>query len=261
MAQRLQGKVALITGASRGIGRAIAEAYAAQGAWLFLNARGPETLETTAGEIGAAHGTEVAWLAGDASDRASVDAVVARALETYGQIDILVNNAGIYRPAPFLEYRIEDFAAVVGVNLYSVFHMTQAVLPHMIGRKSGRVINIASTAGKWGSRNQSAYNASKHAIVGLTRCLALEMAGHGVRVNAICPWIVDTDLVQVFMTEHARFNGVPEETIASMMQNSVPLKRWIKPEEVAGLAVYLASDEAEYINGQAWTIDGGYTMI
>jgi 3-hydroxybutyrate dehydrogenase len=260
MTGRLQNKIALVTGGSRGIGKAIAEAYAREGAKIVLNARQKEQLEETSEEIRQT-GTEVFSYAADVSNGESVKALVQAATDHYGQIDILVNNAGIYRPAPFINYTFEDFSTVVQTNLYSVFHMTQAVLPAMIERKKGRIINVASTAGKWGSRNQSAYNASKHAIVGLTRCIGLEVAADGITVNAICPWIVDTDLVDVFMKEHSAINNVPEETLAQFMQNSVPIKRWIRAEEVAHMAVYLGSDEAEYINCQAWTIDGGYTMI
>jgi NAD(P)-dependent dehydrogenase (short-subunit alcohol dehydrogenase family) len=145
--------------------------------------------------------------------------------------------------------------------VYSVFHVTQAVLPGMLARRSGRIVNLASTAGKWGSRHQSAYNASKHAVVGLTRCLGLELAPHNILVNAICPWIVDTDMATGFMDRHAAIAGVSAAELTARMNATVPLGRWIRPEEVANLALFLASDEASYINGQAWTVDGGYTMI
>ena len=130
-----------------------------------------------------------------------------------------------------------------------------------IARRAGRIVNLASTAGKWGSRNQSAYNVSKHAVVGLTRCLGLEMAPHNIGVNAICPWIVDTDLAASFIAEHAKAAGLTPEQTAANFINAVPIKRYIRPEEVASLAVYLGSDEASYITGQSWNVDGGYTMI
>lgn len=260
MSARLIGKSALITGASRGIGLAIATAFAREGCRLVLNARGAERLEEAAKSLTSTHDVDVATHACDVTDADSVRAMVAAA-EAAGPIEILVNNAGIHIPSRFVDYRFEDFKAVIESNVYSVFHVTQAVLPAMIERGSGRLINLASTAGKWGSRNQSAYNASKHAVVGITRCLALEVAPHGVLVNAICPWIVDTDMAEGFMERHAAIAGATVEELRDRMNATVPLQRWIRPEEVAGLAVYLASEEASYINGQAWTVDGGYTMI
>lgn len=260
MHKRLSGKRALITGGSRGIGLAIAAAFAREGCHLVLNARGEERLREAAKSLTATHGVDVMTHPCDVTEGESVRAMIAAA-EAKGPIEILVNNAGIHIPSRFVDYRFEDFRAVIESNVYSVFHVTQAVLPGMIERSSGRIINLASTAGKWGSRNQSAYNASKHAVVGITRCLALELAPHGVLVNAICPWIVDTDMADGFMERHAAIAGVTVEELRDRMNATVPLQRWIRPEEVAGLAVYLASEEASYINGQAWTVDGGYTMI
>ncbi|MCC6707484.1 MAG: SDR family oxidoreductase [Gammaproteobacteria bacterium] len=260
MGTRLAGKTALITGGSRGIGRAIAEAFAAEGCALVLNARDGARLADTAAEVAAAHGVRVTPLACDITRREDVFAMVAAA-EAVAPLDILVNNAGIHIAAPFIGYSFEDFQRIMESNVYSVFHVTQAVLPAMMARRRGRVINLASSAGKWGSRNQSAYNASKHAVVGLTRCLGLEMAPHNVLVNAICPWVVETDMLRDFMSGHAAALGSEAEVVMERLKASVPLQRWIAPAEVAGLALYLASDEASYINGQAWAIDGGYTMI
>ncbi len=260
MGIRLQGKTALITGASRGIGRAIAEAFAAEGAALVLNARDADRLAETASDIARISGVEVKALACDVTDRAAVMAMVASA-EAWRPLDILVNNAGIHIAERFVDYSFEQFKQVIESNVYSVFHVTQAVLPAMIARQRGRVINIASTAGKGGTRNQSAYNASKHAVVGITRCLALEMAPFNVLVNAICPWVVDTDMAQGFMANHASITGATQDEVAARMNANVPLGRWIRPAEVAGLAVYLASDESSYVNGQSWAVDGGYTML
>jgi NAD(P)-dependent dehydrogenase (short-subunit alcohol dehydrogenase family) len=260
MSNRLAGKTALITGASRGIGMAIAKAFAKEGASLILNARDQGKLDIVAGEIRAEYKVEVIALSGDVTCAESVKRVAERAFE-WSSVDILVNNAGIHIPAPFLSYTFEQFKSVIESNVYSVFHVTQALLPGMIAAGGGRIINLASTAGKWGSRNQSAYNASKHAVVGITRCLALEMAPHNVLVNAICPWIVNTDMAVSFMEGHASALGVSPAALVEKMNSSVPLGRWVEPHEVAGLAVYLASDESSYINGQAWTVDGGYTTI
>lgn len=260
MGTRLAGKTALITGGSRGIGRAIAEAYAAEGCALVLNARDPQRLQETGAALAAQYGVAVQTLACDITDRDGVRAMVAAA-EAWRALDILVNNAGIHIAARFIDYSFEDFQRIMESNVYGVFHVTQAVLPGMMERKRGRVINLASSAGKWGSRNQSAYNASKHAVVGLTRCLGLEMAPYNVLVNAICPWVVETDMLRDFMRGHAVAGGADADEMAARLKASVPLQRWIQPAEVAGLALYLASDEASYINGQAWAVDGGYTMI
>ena len=260
MGDRLAGKTALITGGSRGIGAAIAQAYAAQGCALVLNGRDANRLAETASAITREYKVPVHILACDITDRDGVFAMAAAA-EAWRPLDILVNNAGIHVAASFLDYSFDDFQRVMASNVYGVFHVTQAVLPAMITRQRGRVINLASSAGKWGSRNQSAYNASKHAVVGLTRCLGLEMAPHNVLVNAICPWVVETDMLRDFMAGHGAASGASAADMMARLQASVPLQRWIQPAEVAGLAVYLASDEASYINGQAWAVDGGYTMI
>ena len=260
MGTRLAGRTALITGGSRGIGLAIAEAFAAEGCALALNARDAARIDATVAELAARHAVPVRAFACDVTDRAAVQAMVA-AVEAWRPLDILVNNAGIHVAARFIDYSFEDFKRIMEHNVYGVFHVTQAVLPALMARRRGRVINLASSAGKWGSRNQSAYNASKHAVVGLTRCLGLEMAPYNVLVNAICPWVVETDMLREFMAGHAQALGAEAEEVMSRLKASVPLQRWIQPTEVAGLALYLASDEASYINGQAWAVDGGYTMI
>ncbi len=259
MAGRLRGKTALITGASRGIGRAIADAYAAEGANLVLNARDATILAAVAREIAQTHGVAVHTAACDVTDREAVFAAVAKLKGL--AIDVLVNNAGVHKARRFLDYTFEEFREVLETNVYGVLHITQAVLPGMIERKAGRVVNLASTAGKWGSRNQSAYNASKHAVVGLTRCLGLEMAAHNILVNAICPWVVDTDMAVGFIGEHAAVNGVSPEQMLEAFKGTVPIKRMIQPQEVAAVAVFLASEESSYVNGQTWAVDGGYTMI
>jgi NAD(P)-dependent dehydrogenase (short-subunit alcohol dehydrogenase family) len=261
MGARLAGKTALITGASRGIGRGIAEAFAAEGCQLVLNARDSGRLDETARELEAQFGVKVTSMACDVTDTKGVTQMVSNAWEHH-PIDILVNNAGVYKPLPFMEYTAADFRDIFDVNVFAAVHITQEMLRKMVPTGRGNVVNIASTAGKWGSRNQSAYNMSKHAVVGMTRCVALEMAPHGIRSNAICPWIVDTDLANGFVKGHADILKLDEATVATNLKGAIPLhKRWIDPAEVAGLAVYLASDEASYVTGQSWTIDGGYTMV
>jgi len=260
MAGRLAGRRAFITGATRGIGLAIAQHFAREGATLALLARDSTRLAEVAVNL-RRDGASVQTLACDVTDRDGARAAVEECIAS-GGIDVLVNNAGTYVAKPFVEYAPEDFMHVFDVNVMGVVNITQAVVRHMIDRGSGNVVNVASSAGKWGSRNQSAYNMSKHALVGLTRCLALELAPHKIRVNAVCPWIVDTDMGSNFVREHGAINAVDADQQKETLLRAIPLHdRFIHPDEVATLAVYLAADESSYVTGQAWSVDGGYTML
>ncbi|MFO1326789.1 MAG: SDR family NAD(P)-dependent oxidoreductase [Rubrivivax sp.] len=255
---RLHGRRALITGASRGIGRAIAERYAAEGAQLFLNARQPGPVEELATAL-RARGATVHVQAADVSRRDQVQALVDAAVAALGGVDVLVNNAGIYHVARLVDTTPEDFDRVMQTNLYGAWHVLQIVLRVMQAQGGGRVVNIASTAGKWGSMNQAAYNASKHALVGLTRCAALEMARFGVTVNAICPGFVETDMLAEF-SAHAALQGVSVEQAMAAARGRVPLKRFMQPDDVADLAVYLGSDESRGMTGQSLHLDGGMVL-
>ncbi|HZD25633.1 MAG TPA: SDR family NAD(P)-dependent oxidoreductase [Alphaproteobacteria bacterium] len=256
---RLSGRIALITGASRGIGRAIALRYAAEGADLFLTATSRDKLEETA-TLAEARGARAEIHTADVSDRAAVEAMVEAAAGAFGRIDVLVNNAGVYKAARLVDYTPEDFDRVIKVNLYGAFHVMQLVLRRMQAQGHGKVVNIASTAGKWSSMNQSAYNASKHALVGLTRCAGLEMGPEGITVNAICPGFVETDMLQEFRA-HADILGVPFEQVMQAGLARVPLKRFLQPEEIAHLAVYLGSAESDGMTGQSILLDGGMLMV
>jgi len=256
---RLAGRTALITGASRGIGQAIALRYAAEGANLVLTATTLDGLHTTA-EQARALGASVHPHAVDVADRAAVAALVDAAVAQTGGIDVLVNNAGVYHAAPLLDCTPEDFNHVMQVNLYGAFHVMQLALRHMRDRGRGKVVNIASTAGKGGSMNQSAYNASKHALVGLTRCAAQELGPLGINVNAICPGFVETDMLQSF-SAHAAITGLSFEQILANGKARVPLRRFLKPEEIAHLAVYLGSAESDGMTGQSILLDGGMLMV
>ncbi|MFZ9526041.1 MAG: SDR family NAD(P)-dependent oxidoreductase, partial [Burkholderiaceae bacterium] len=174
---------------------------------------------------------------------------------------VLVNNAGIHRSGAFLDHSPDDFQALLDVNLFGVVHLMQAVLPGMKDRAKGSIINMASTAGKWGSRNQSAYNVSKHALVGLTRCVALEVAASGVRVNAICPGFVQTDMVEDLKRGYAQVAGVDIEGIIQATLSRIPIGRILDPEEIAHMAVLLASDESKAITGQSILVDGGMLLV
>ncbi len=253
---RLVGKRVLITGASRGIGRAIAEACAREGAALFLTAREAGHLDATVAALG---DTDVQTCGADLADGKALARMFDAALSWAGRLDVLVNNAGIYIGRPFTAYSLDEFDALMKTNVYSVFQLMQRAIEHMQGAGGGSIINISSTAGKWESPNQAAYNASKHAVVGLTRCAALEGAPHGVRANAICPGLVETDMLQNF-DSHAQAAGVPFETFKQGMLQRIPMGRFLQADEVAHIAVYLASDESRTMTGETLSISGGMRM-
>ena len=258
---RLQGSAALITGASRGIGRAIAQAFAAQGARLCLVATDAARLSELEADL-CGSGADAFSIALDVTDRTACFDAVATARERFGRLDVLVNNAGVYKARPFLEYSAEEFQRLLDVNLFGTIHMTQATLPAMIAAGYGRVVNIASTAGKWSSRNQSAYNISKHAVVGLTRCVAVECAASGVTVNAICPGFVQTDMVEGVKRDFADLGVAdPQAAFNAIIASRVPMGRALQVHEIAGLAVYLASRESSGMTGQSILVDGGMVVV
>ena len=249
--KKLENKVALITGAGRGIGRSIATRFAREGADLFLNATRMETLEETK-KLAEVSGTRIEMFPMDVSDRDGVEKMVKQAIDSFGKIDILVNNAGIHRPSLFQDYQFKDFDDMMKVNVYGTFNVSQFVVRHMLQNQSGKIINIASTAGKWASFGQSGYNTSKHAVVGMTRCLALELGASGINVNAICPGVVETDMLG---------SGPIKEQVIEAVSQRVALKRVIQPEEVAELALYLASDAASGMTGQSLLLDAGMLFV
>ena len=260
MKRKLENRTALITGASRGIGRAIATRFAEEGADLIICARRVEPLEEGAIELRDL-GVKVAVHVVDVSDQKSVREMIKHALQEFGQIDILVNNAGTQKAARFIDYTLDDFDRVIKVNLYGVFNVTQAVLPGMMERKKGKIVNVASTAGKWGSINQSAYNTSKHGVVGLTRCIGLEMVPYNINVNAICPGLVETDMSGPSSEEHAKALGISVEDFVKARMSRKPPPTVMKPEEIAYLALYLASDESNSMTCQSIAICGSHIMV
>jgi NAD(P)-dependent dehydrogenase (short-subunit alcohol dehydrogenase family) len=245
---KLHGKRALVTGASRGIGRAIALAFAREGAALVLGARDLAALEEVRSEVG-----EATVLRLDVSDPESV----AKARAEAGEIQILVNNAGIAKSVKVLSMDDEHWQSHLDVNLTGAFRMTRAFLGPMVEAKWGRIVNIASTAGKVGFAYTAAYCASKHGLIGLTRALALEVATSGVTVNAICPGFVRTEMASRAARNISSKTGKTEAEATRWLESVSPQNRLIEPEEVAALAVLLASEEARGINGQAINIDGG----
>jgi NAD(P)-dependent dehydrogenase (short-subunit alcohol dehydrogenase family) len=259
MAHRLENQVAIITGASRGIGLAIAQAYAAEGAKLCLIATDQQRLTEVKQSLGLAE-DRIMTLAVNVTNRQACFDAVAKVTQHFGRVDVLVNNAGVYRSKSFLDYVPQDFQDMLDVNLFGVLHFMQACLPGMQDRRHGRIINMASTAGKWGSRNQSAYNVSKHAVVGITRCVALEASPFAVTVNAICPGFIQTDMVEELKAQVAQTSGISPEDMVKAALTRVPLGRVLNPSEIAGLAVYLGSAESSGMTGQSIHVDGGMVL-
>ena len=257
---RLAGKRAVVTGAGGGIGRAVALAFAAQGAHVVCAGRRSEPLEEAVAGTQQLPGDAVAVVA-DVCDEGAVANLVDVATRS-GGVDVLVNNAGVYAPGRFANQTLQDWRDVFEVNVFGLVRVTQAFLPAMVAAGAGRVINIASTAGKYGSLFQSPYNASKHAVVGLTKCLALETAADGVTVNAICPGFVATDMIAGGALEVlAKEMGVEVHDAEARLLGRVPIGRYITSEEVAELAVYMASDAAAGMTGAAVTLAGGLVLV
>ena len=257
---RLENSVAVITGASSGIGESVARAFADEGAKVVVCARGIAKATAVAESIVEAGGQAVA-LTCDISSDESVAALQETVAEQVGVPDIVVNNAGIYRISRFLETSIDTYRAAIETNYLGVVRMTKAFLPGMIDGGYGKIVNIASTAGKYGSMYQAHYNGSKHAVVGITRSLAIEHAKTGVCINAICPGFVETPMLDVGLEEYAVAANIPQESAREILQARVPMGRFLEPEEINPLAIYLASRECMTMTGQAMTISGGMVLV
>lgn len=257
---KLENRIALITGGGRGIGRAIALAFAREGARVALAARTAQQVEETAAEIG---GEEISLpVVCDVSDVASVQLMIARVAVKFGRgPDILVNNAGIAESAPLAKTDDDLWQRHLATNLSGTFYCTRAAVPAMVERGWGRVINVASIAGKTGAPYIAAYAASKHGVLGLTRSVALEVAAKGVTVNAICPGYVDTDMTTRGIENVTAKTGRSAEQALEAIKKMSPQNRLITVEEVAELALLLASHEGRGINGQAINVDGGTVLF
>ena len=261
MSKALSGKYALVTGSTSGIGEGIARAFAAAGANVMLNGFGDAAeIEKLRASIAKEFGVEVLYSGADMSRPAAVTGMVDEAIQAFGSVDILVNNAGIQHVAAVDEFPPEKWDAIIAINLSSVFHATRAALPGMKARKWGRVINIASAHGLVASPFKSAYVAAKHGVVGFTKSLALEVAEMGITANSICPGYVLTPLVEKQIDDQVKAHGISRENvIRDVLLAPQPNKRFVTVEEVAALALFLASDAAVAITGAAMSIDGGWT--
>lgn len=246
---RFADQVALVTGAGRGIGHAIAVRLASEGARVASVSRSEQNAKRTADEINAARADAARAYAVDVSDHEAVEKTGAQVLEDFGRVDILVNNAGVTRDGLAMRMAIEDWEAVINTNLRGAFSFTQSVIRAMIKQRSGRIINISSVIGLMGNAGQANYAASKAGLIGLTKSLARELASRGITVNAIAPGYISTDMTSAL-----------SEEIQKGIQDKIPLKRVGTPDEIAAAVAFLASAEAGYITGQTLCVDGGIVM-
>lgn len=245
---RLDGKVAIITGAARGIGKATARLFAREGARVVITDIDADTGQATTEEI-RREGGDVIFVPVDVTDPESVQHMVDKTLETYGRIDILVNNAGVLRDRTLLKMTHEDFDFVINVNLRGVFNCTKAVAPVMVEQGSGVILNASSVVGIYGNFGQTNYVASKAGVIGMTKVWARELGPKGIRVNAVAPGFIRTEMTA----------NLPEKVVEMVIQRT-PLRTWGEPEDIAYAYLYLASDEARFVNGIVLNVDGGVVI-
>jgi 3-oxoacyl-[acyl-carrier protein] reductase len=246
---RFENQVAVVTGAGRGIGHAIAVRLAKEGARVASVSRTEANAQKTADEINAVRADAAKAYAVDVADQAAVQKAAEQIFADFGRVDILVNNAGVTRDGLSMRMSMEDWDTVLNTNLKGAFNFIQAVMRPMIKQRSGRIINISSIAGLIGNAGQANYAASKAGLIGLTKTLARELASRGITVNAVAPGLIETDMTTV-LSEEIRHN----------ILKNVPLGKLGEPEDIAGAVAYLASAEAKYITGQVLTVDGGMVM-
>ena len=246
---RFENQVAVVTGAGRGIGHAIAVRLAREGARVASVSRTEANAKKTADEINAARPDAAKAYPVDVADQDAVQKAAAQILEDFGRVDILVNNAGVTRDGLSMRMSLDDWDTVLNTNLKGAFTFSQALMRSMIKQRSGRIINISSIAGLTGNAGQANYAASKAGLIGLTKTLARELASRGITVNAVAPGLIETDMTTVL-----------SEEIRQAILQKVPLGKLGDPEDIAGAVAFLASSEAKYITGQVLTVDGGMVM-
>ena len=262
MTKPLEGRVALVTGSTSGIGLAIALRYAREGAKVMLNGFGrAEDIARARAEVGAAMGLREAPYSGaDMSKPAEIRAMIEACRAELGGCDILVNNAGIQHVSPVEDFPEEQWDRIIAINLSSNFHAIKAALPGMKARGWGRIVNVASAHGLVASANKAAYVAAKHGVVGLTKTVALEVARTGVTCNAICPGFVRTPLAEAQVKPLAEKHGVSEEVaLTDYLLDRQPTKKWVEVEEIAEAALFLVGPNSGSVNGSALSVDGGWT--
>jgi 2-hydroxycyclohexanecarboxyl-CoA dehydrogenase len=245
---KLAHKVAVVTGAGQGIGRAIAGKLAAEGATVVAT----DVNEATAKETAEALGGDAVGIRTDVTSRESVDAMVAQVRDRFGRIDVLVNNAGWDKAGPFVDSDPADWDRVIAINLYGVLNTSHAVLPVMVEQKSGSVVNLASDAGRVGSSGEAVYSAAKGGVIAFTKATAREMARHQVNANCVCPGPTDTALFASM--------GGDDPKLREALTRAIPFRRLADPTDLANAVAFLASDEAAYITGQTVSVSGGLTM-
>jgi 3-hydroxybutyrate dehydrogenase len=255
----LQGKTAVITGSTSGIGLAIAQALAMDGANIVMNGLGTEADNAKAIAAVTAHGTRVAFDPANMLRHNQIADMIAKAEKAFGAVDILVNNAGIQHVAPVEEFPIEQWDSIIAINLTSAFHTTRAAVPGMKRRKWGRIINICSAHSLRASPFKSAYVSAKHGLAGFTKTVALELAEHGVTANAISPGFVWTPLVEKQIPDLAKSENISLEQAKRQVLSRQPTNQFVTVEQVAALAAFLASAAAASITGANYSIDGGWT--
>jgi 3-oxoacyl-[acyl-carrier protein] reductase len=244
----LEGQVALVTGASRGLGRAIAQALAAQGASIAAVARSADALADTLASIRSAGGTAEAFPV-DVADSDAVDAMVDQANTRFGKIDVLVNNAGVTRDGLLMRMKTEDWDTVINTNLKGAFHFTRPVGRLMVKQRAGRIVNISSVIGLMGNAGQANYAASKAGLIGFSKSVAREFASRGITCNVVCPGFIETDMTKDL-----------SDDLKKKLLERIPLQRLGQPDDIAGVVAFLCSPAASYITGQIITVDGGMVM-
>jgi 3-hydroxybutyrate dehydrogenase len=257
---KLKGKIAVVTGSTSGIGLGIATALAAEGCDIVLNGFGdPVEIERLRAGLADRHGVRAVYVPADMAKPAEIRNLVAETARQLGTVDILVNNAGIQHVAKIVDFPEERWDAVIAINLSAAFHASKAVLPLMLGRKWGRIINIASAHGLVASGDKAAYVAAKHALVGLSKVTAIETGNQGVTCNAICPGWVLTPLVRQQIEARATAEGIPfQQASADLLREKQPKLEFTTPEQIGAFAVFLCGEAASTITGAALSIDGGW---